>query len=74
MFGSSLHAPLEDESTRMNTMSASADAALQAYFRANLNSIESWFNVIAPKTGGLPLLQKQLAELSKKDWAAIIGT
>lgn len=55
-------------------MSASADAALQAYFRANLNSIESWFNVIAPKTGGLPLLQKQLAELSKKDWAAIIGT
>jgi len=54
-------------------MSAPADAALQNYYRANIKNIETWFNVIAPKAGGLPLLRKQLTGLSKKDWAGIIG-
>jgi hypothetical protein len=54
-------------------MSALADAVLQNYFRVNQKSIEGWFNIITPKTGGLPLLRKQLAELSKKNWSGIIG-
>lgn len=53
-------------------MSAGADAALQVYFRENQRSIESWFNVITPKTGGLTLLRKQLAMLSKKNWSRIL--
>ena len=53
-------------------MSAGADAALQAYFRQNQKGIESWFNVITPKTGGLALLRKQLDVLSKKDWPRIL--
>jgi hypothetical protein len=43
------------------------------YYRANIKDIEAWFNVITPKTGGLLLLRKQLAELSKKNWSGIIG-
>jgi hypothetical protein len=54
-------------------MSALADAVLQNYFRANQKNIEGWFNIITPKTGGLPLLRKQLAGLSKKNWSGIIG-
>jgi hypothetical protein len=54
-------------------MSALADAILQNYFRVNQKSIEGWFNIITPKTGGLPLLRKQLAVLSKKNWSGIIG-
>jgi len=53
-------------------MSAEADAALQTYFRQNQQSIESWFNVITPKVGGLTLLRKQLDTLSKKDWPRIL--
>ena len=53
---------------------ALADAALQSYFRANQKNIETWFNIITPKAGGLPLLRKQLSELSKKNWRGIIGS
>ena len=53
-------------------MSASADAALQNYFRHHQKAIESWFNIITPKSGELNLLRQQLDLLSKKDWRRIL--
>jgi hypothetical protein len=53
-------------------MAVSADAALRDYFRRNLKTIESWFNVITQQSGGLKLLRQQLDVLSKKDWRRIL--
>ncbi|MCX6896152.1 MAG: hypothetical protein NTZ16_11765 [Verrucomicrobia bacterium] len=54
-------------------MDLSADKVLQDYFRANSKRIESWFNVITPVKQPMTTLRKQIATLSKKNWAEILA-
>ncbi len=48
-------------------MSYEADKKLQKYFSQNIDKIESWFNIIAPKWKKLELLKEQLAVLGTKE-------
>jgi len=48
-----------------------AHGVLSDYFAQNITTIESWFNVIAPKKRGLALLRDELRTLSSKDWKEI---
>ena len=54
-------------------MDLSADKVLQDYFRANSKRIESWFNIITPAKQPMTTLRKQIATLSKKNWAEILA-
>jgi len=49
----------------------SADAALKEYFAANLDTIEGWFNVIAPAKKGLSVLKSEMGTLKRKKWEEI---
>ena len=52
-------------------MDYGADQVLQAYFRDNASRIETWFNVITPRTLSMNTLQSQLSALREKDWRAV---
>jgi hypothetical protein len=52
-------------------MAYEADQVLQAYFRDNLTRIESWFNVIAPKSSSMRRLKLQISHLRDKDWRVV---
>lgn len=52
-------------------MDYEADQVLQAYFRNNLSRIETWFNIIAPKSGSMQNLHAQISQLRDKDWEAL---
>lgn len=49
-------------------MAISADEALQGYFAAHEDEVESWFNVISPRGGSLETLRSDLGKLAAKDW------
>lgn len=53
-------------------MNIDADNAIKAYFKTNIEKIESWFNIIAPEHLQIKNLKSQLEELSKKDWDRIL--
>lgn len=52
-------------------MDFDADKLLLKYFSEKLESIEKWFNVIAPKRKSIKELKKELQELRSKEWGAI---
>ncbi len=49
----------------------SADAALQSYFKMQSQTIEGWFNVIAPAQKNLARLRSELKTLKNKNWQEI---
>lgn len=53
-------------------MEQAAHFALDAYFAANLERIEKWFNVISPNGGTLQDLKQILVTLKNKDWRTIL--
>lgn len=53
-------------------MEQAAHKALDAYFAANIDKIERWFNVISPEAGTLHDLKYILVTLKNKDWEAIL--
>lgn len=53
-------------------MEQDAHKALDAYFAANIDKIERWFNVISPEAGTLHDLKHILVTLKNKDWRAIL--
>lgn len=53
-------------------MDQAAHQALDAYFAANIDKIEQWFNVISPEAGTLHDLKHILVTLKNKDWRAIL--
>ena len=53
-------------------MEQAAHFALDAYFSANLDRIERWFNVISPNGGTLQDLKQILVTLKEKDWKTIL--
>ena len=48
-----------------------ADIALSKYFSKNAKKINSWFNIITPKSRELNELKNELYLLSNKDWGKI---
>lgn len=52
-------------------MDFEADRLLLKYFAEKLDSIEKWFNVIAPRSKSIEELKKELQELRSKKWKAI---
>jgi hypothetical protein len=52
-------------------MAYEADQVLQTYFRDNLDRIEDWFNVIAPKSSSMRRLKLQISHLRDKDWRVV---
>lgn len=52
-------------------MDFDADKLLLKYFSEKLESIEEWFNVIAPKRKSIKELKKELQELRSKKWGDI---
>jgi hypothetical protein len=53
-------------------MDFESDAVLLKYFNDKQDSIEKWFNVIAPKNKTITELKNELAELSKKNWIKLL--
>lgn len=53
-------------------MEQAAHKALDAYFAANIDKIERWFNVISPEAGTLQDLKHILVTLKNKDWRTIL--
>ena len=53
-------------------MEQAAHKALDAYFAANIDKIERWFNVISPGAGTLQDLKHILVTLKNKDWRNIL--
>ena len=53
-------------------MEQAAHKALDAYFAANIDKIDRWFNVISPEAGTLHDLKHILVTLKNKDWEAIL--
>jgi len=53
-------------------ISLNADRALIDYFRKNLSSIESWFNIISPNGKSIQELKNELSTLKSKDWPEIL--
>lgn len=49
-------------------MDVGADEALRSYFTAHEAEVETWFNVISPRDGGLDILQSDLRKLAAKAW------
>jgi hypothetical protein len=49
-------------------MNIEADRILLKYFKDNLKTVESWFNVISPSKKSLIDLNSELEELKNKDW------
>jgi hypothetical protein len=53
-------------------MNIEADRILLNYFKDNLSTIESWFNVISPSKKKLTTLKDELEELKNKNWKTIL--
>ena len=53
-------------------MEQAAHKALDAYFAANIDKIERWFNVISPEVGTLHDLKHILVTLKNKNWRTIL--
>jgi len=53
-------------------MNLEADRILLDYFNTNLNTVESWFNIISPKKKKLSTLKDELKELKNKNWKVIL--
>lgn len=53
-------------------MDFEADFILLQYFEENINAVERWFNIIAPKGKTIDELKHELAELSSKNWKEIL--
>lgn len=53
-------------------MNIEADRILLKYFRENLKTVESWFNVISPSSKSLSNLNGELEELKNKNWKNIL--
>lgn len=53
-------------------MNIEADSILLKYFRDNLVTVESWFNVISPSQKSLAILKGELEELKNKNWQNIL--
>jgi hypothetical protein len=53
-------------------MDISADGALLKYFSENIQTIESWFNVITPEKKSIGDLRNEIAELRTKNWREIL--
>jgi len=49
----------------------SADAALQSYFKMQSQTIEGWFNVVAPAQKSIAMLRSELKTLKNKNWRRI---
>lgn len=64
--------PKIDNSFTKKKMEQEAHFALDAYFAANFDRIEKWFNVISPGGGTLQDLRQILITLKEKDWEAIL--
>jgi hypothetical protein len=64
--------PKIDNSFTKKKMEQAAHFALDAYFAANLDRIEKWFNVISPNGGTLQDLKQILLTLKNKDWRTIL--
>ena len=64
--------PKIDNSFTKKKMEQEAHFALDAYFAANFDRIEKWFNVISPGGGTLQDLRQILMTLKEKDWEAIL--
>lgn len=52
-------------------MNYEADQVLQTYFRDNMERIENWFNVIAPKDGIMRDIHFQISQLRDKNWQEV---
>jgi hypothetical protein len=48
-----------------------ADQVLQTYFRENVERIERWFNIIAPKDGTIRDIHLQISQLRDKNWERV---
>lgn len=53
-------------------MNIKADRILLKYFSDNLETVESWFNVISPNQKSLTILKNELEELKNKNWQNIL--
>lgn len=53
-------------------MNIEADRILLKYFKDNLATVESWFNVISPSQKSLTILKDELDELKNKNWKNIL--
>jgi hypothetical protein len=49
-----------------------ADRALTKYFSENIDTIESWFNIIAPENKNIDDLKNEITELRSKKWREIL--
>ena len=54
-------------------MNIEADRVLLKYFRDNLPTVESWFNVVSPTQKNLMELKGELEELKNKNWENILS-
>jgi len=54
-------------------MNIEADRILLKYFSDNLETVESWFNVISPSSKNLVTLNNELEELKNKNWKNILS-
>lgn len=54
-------------------MNIEADRILLKYFRDNLATVETWFNVISPSSKSLSNLNNELEELKNKNWKNILS-
>jgi hypothetical protein len=53
-------------------MNIDADRILLDFFSKNINTIETWFNIISPHKKKLSTLKDELRELKNKDWTNIL--
>ena len=53
-------------------MNIEADRILLKYFKDNIKTVESWFNVISPSKKSLIDLNNELEELKNKNWKTIL--
>ena len=54
-------------------MNIEADRILLKYFRDNLATVETWFNIISPSSKSLSNLNNELEELKNKNWKNILS-
>ena len=54
-------------------MNIEADRILLKYFRENIPTVESWFNVVSPTQKNLTELKGELEELKNKNWENILS-
>ena len=53
-------------------MNIEADRILLKYFKDNVKTVESWFNVVSPMNKSLKILEDELDSLKNKNWKTIL--